>query len=171
MADNCVCAQPGEYHLRSDHRHNGDDCLVAYDERCSCKKFRLGERVDVAAENARLRARVEELERNRHPWYGGCDGFADDGGCGECERMVQMRVSGDKMVENLRNERDHYKAPAERRKEALVRLVTAKDALDDPCGTCDLGIPGGECHCAEKINELREAWLEARATIEEEAPR
>ena len=47
----------------------------------------------------------------------------------------------------------------------LERMIAAKDALDDPCGTCDLGIPGGECRCPEKINEVREGELAARAYL------
>ena len=104
MADNCVCAQPGEYHLRSDHRHNGDDCLVAYDERCPCKKFKLGERVDVAAENARLQAELKSVKRVLE---------MDD------PRLLQTL----KTIERLIAERDGYAAQSKVREKALEALA------------------------------------------------
>ncbi len=56
-------------------------------------------------------------------------------------------------------------APMTEARRLLERMIAAKDALDDPCGTCDLGIPGGECRCPEKINEVREGELAARAYL------
>ena len=51
--------------------------------------------------------------------------------------------------------------------EALEDLVTAQDRLeDDLCPVCDLGSSGDDCHCIERINEVREAWQTARAAIE-----
>jgi len=44
----------------------------------------------------KMRERIKKLERDRtiadnlpHPWYGPCDGFAEDGGCKECEEVRQ----------------------------------------------------------------------------------
>lgn len=81
MADNCVCAKEGEYHLRSDHRHNGDDCLAGYDERCSCKKFRLGERIDVATDFSQARERIKELEGERDKLQRWIDAKCTIAGC------------------------------------------------------------------------------------------
>ncbi len=50
--------------------------------------------------------------------------------------------------------------------EALRRLITAHDKLgDDLCPVCDLGSSGEDCHCCERIEEVRQAWMEARAAL------
>ena len=178
MADNCVCAQPGEYHLRSDHRHNGDDCLVAYDERCPCKKFRLGERVDVAAENARLQERVEwAQELGRRAWVAvgrlvrerdalqarveethGRGVWLWNQLQATATAILRLTIDG---IHLLESERDEARALAERRKEALVG-----SGIKWPIGewhllTCDRYKDYSATVCSISCTE-------ARAAIEEE---
>lgn len=50
---------------------------------------------------AALESQLDEARRERdaamdlvHPWYGTCDGFADDDTCSECKRLREGKESG-----------------------------------------------------------------------------